>query len=294
MPLDSPFPYYGNKRTVADYVWKRLGNPNMFIEPFFGSGAVLRARPLVGAHEIANDSNGFVCNFWRSVKYHPKETAAAADLVIHETEIHSIQSDLVKRTARLVTLLEESPDNCDPIVAGRWAHGLCAWIGTSTFAATDTTPSRSRPGLTDTRGLNRAVDVEGWLTKLAHRFRRVRFACGDWSRVCSSDSVTTRFGTVGVFLDPPYFHETADGKKRNATLYGKHDCGAVAQDVQDWCRANGSRQGFRIALCGYEGEHESLGWECWRWKGAQANANSRRERIWFSPHCVQDSQGSLF
>lgn len=53
----------------------------------------------------------------------------------------------------------------------------------------------------------------------------------------------------------------------------------------------------RIALCGYEGEHAmSESWECVQWKarggyGSQsdnaARDNSHRERIWFSPHCLQ-------
>jgi hypothetical protein len=55
---------------------------------------------------------------------------------------------------------------------------------------------------------------------------------------------------------------------------------------------------MRIALCGYEGEHEMPpDWDCWAWKahgglaGRGNNAakdNCNRERIWFSPHCVSD------
>ncbi len=55
---------------------------------------------------------------------------------------------------------------------------------------------------------------------------------------------------------------------------------------------------MRLALCGYEGEHDNLerdfGWECVPWKaqGGYANRNKdnenkHRERIWFSPACIK-------
>ena len=59
---------------------------------------------------------------------------------------------------------------------------------------------------------------------------------------------------------------------------------------------------MRIALCGYDGEHEMpASWSVYEWNagegfGGQADersGNGRRERIWFSPACVDD-QPSLF
>jgi len=60
---------------------------------------------------------------------------------------------------------------------------------------------------------------------------------------------------------------------------------------------------LRIALCGYEGEgHEELeeiGWDVFYWtaNGGFANVNEdnknrHKERIWFSPHCINDSSGA--
>ena len=121
---------------------------------------------------------------------------------------------------------------------------------------------------------------------------------GDWSRVCGP-SVTRLIahGSIpcAVFLDPPYSHEI-----REATLYRKdNDCGAA---VREWAIENGSNPLLRIALCGYEGEHEMPGWSKHAWKtqggyGGQAeerNGNEKKERIWFSPHCLGTRQGSLF
>ena len=77
--------------------------------------------------------------------------------------------------------------------------------------------------------------------------------------------------STGVFLDPTYSQDE------------RADCYAVESDVsaavRQWAIDNGSNPLLRIALCGYDGEHEMpQGWDC---------DNSNRERIWFSPHCEQ-------
>lgn len=42
--LQSPYPYFGGKSRVADLVWARFGVVRNYVEPFFGSGALLLAR----------------------------------------------------------------------------------------------------------------------------------------------------------------------------------------------------------------------------------------------------------
>jgi DNA adenine methylase len=75
--------------------------------------------------------------------------------------------------------------------------------------------------------------------------------------------------------------------------------------VRAWALANGDNRLLRIALCGYAGEHDELvdaGWSTVAWKarggyGSQGDGrgreNATRERIWFSPHCLNGEQGDL-
>ena len=44
MGLQAPFPYFGGRSTIAHKVWSALGDVKMYMEPFFGSGAVLLNR----------------------------------------------------------------------------------------------------------------------------------------------------------------------------------------------------------------------------------------------------------
>ena len=43
MTLAAPFPYFGGKRRAAPIVWRALGDPSGYVEPFAGSAAVLLA-----------------------------------------------------------------------------------------------------------------------------------------------------------------------------------------------------------------------------------------------------------
>jgi hypothetical protein len=58
---------------------------------------------------------------------------------------------------------------------------------------------------------------------------------------------------------------------------------------------------LRIALFGYENEHEIPGWVIHRWNAGQGfggqakqrSQNGKREAVWLSPHCL-GSQASIF
>lgn len=60
---------------------------------------------------------------------------------------------------------------------------------------------------------------------------------------------------------------------------------------------------MRIALCGYDGEHEMPGWTAVPWKaqggyGSQGAGRGRdnavREVVWFSPGCLVSKTPGLF
>nr|WP_227026940.1 DNA adenine methylase [Corallococcus soli] len=137
--------------------------------------------------------------------------------------------------------------------------------------------------------------IGDWMQVLADRLRYVRVCCGDWSRILSPN-VTERIGVTGVLLDPPY----SDAAGRDPSIYAEEDL-QVAHRVREWALANGGNPRLRIALCGYEGEHEMpASWRCVAWKApggyaaARGNTeNALRERIWFSPHCLAPAEDPM-
>jgi hypothetical protein len=108
-------------------------------------------------------------------------------------------------------------------------------------------------------------------------------------------------GTLtGIFLDPPYNSDDAG----NDVYTGEHDP-ELPEHVRAWCIENGSNPLLRIALCGYDGDHDELlehGWTVESWKANKGyqkvkedgTHNGHRERIWFSPHCLKGKQQELF
>jgi len=52
--MKAPFPWFGGKSRVAHLVWDRFGNVPNYVEPFFGSGAVLLDRPHAPHTETIN------------------------------------------------------------------------------------------------------------------------------------------------------------------------------------------------------------------------------------------------
>jgi hypothetical protein len=99
-------------------------------------------------------------------------------------------------------------------------------------------------------------------------------------------------GLTAVFLDPPY----SDKAGRADGLYAS-DSTAVAHEVRAWCLENGDNPLLRIALCGYDTEHDMPdSWEAVPWKahggyGSQGEGtgrdNASREVVWFSPACLK-------
>ena len=139
------------------------------------------------------------------------------------------------------------------------------------------------------RGINRTEFIKSWFNDLSERLRDVRVASGDWERVVR-DSVTTRHGVTGLFLDPPYDKGSMD--------YGSGGMGiGISANVRSWCIENMSNPKLKIILCGHKGEHDELlshGWFTKSWKAGGGYAltesaieNYNSETIWCSPLCIE-------
>lgn len=378
--LRSPYPWFGGKSRAAHIVWPRFGNVINYIEPFFGSGAVLLNRPeeWPARVETVNDMDCYIANFWRAIQADPEGVAFYADQPVNETDLHARHLWLVESTRKRIRKIKANPDYYCVRTAGWWVWGQCLWIGSGWCSSdrqrrneyparqakrpnlangngtgtgvhrgslheqpqrlhsgrggrgvhrrwnaggrgggsgviaptllTNQIPSLSGDGsgshrgclsdgiLQETRlseGVLKSIGLYEYFEKLSIRLRRVRVCAGDWSRVVTP-AITTYIGTTAVFLDPPYSHARRE-------LCYSHD-NDVAPAVAKWAIANGDDPKFRIALCGYEGEHEMPDtWDCVSWKAGggysrteRGIANRDQERIWFSPHCVKSVQQSLF
>ena len=325
--LRAPFPWFGGKRRVAPVVWAAFGDVPNYVEPFAGSLAVLLGRPHEPKTETVNDRDCYLANFWRALQAEPEAVARWADTPVNEAEIEARHRWLVAQADFRERMMRD-PDYYDAKIAGWWVYGLCGWIGSGWCREATWTDGNAGRGVhrqlphmgNAGRGVHRQLphmgnagqgvhrqlphmggngdtgrgvhsasaraDLVGYLSTLAARLRRVRVACGDWKRVLG-DSCTWRHGTTGIFLDPPY-----DDGAIDYAVGGR----GISADVRAWAIEHGDDTRLRIALCGYEGEHDMPStWRVHAWKAAggfssqrsgDPNGNPHRERIWFSPGCL--------
>jgi hypothetical protein len=298
----SPFPWFGGKSRVADLVWQRFGNVPNYVEPFFGSGAVLLSRESSPGVETVNDKDCMVANFWRALQHDPEAVACCADSPVNEADQHARHLWLCSQE-EFRERMKVDPEFYDAKIAGWWVWGQCIWIGSGWCSVE--LPHLGNAG----RGVNRQLPHLGNAGTGVHRklphlgdagtgVHRKLPHLGDAGtgvaecisdrttgtllaymqelanrlrrvRVCCGDwsrilgpSVTFKHGVTGVFLDPPY----ADSAGRQESIYSS-DSLIVAHDVREWAMSNGENPMLRIALCGYEGEHSMpASWECIEWK----------------------------
>ena len=277
--MKAPFPWFGGKSRAADLIWDRFGNVPNYVEPFAGSLAVLLARPHVGSVETVNDLDCYLANFWRAVAVEPVAVAEWASWPVNEADILARHEWLLSRD-EFRQQMRTDAHFYDAKIAGWWVWGLCSWIGSGWCV-------QSAQQLPHLGNNGRGDALAAWFSALSARLSRVRVACGEWDRVLG-DSVTTKHGVTAVLLDPPY----DEGGHSVAYAAG----GNVSDAVRRWAIDNGENDLLRIALCGYEGEHDMpSSWESVAWKaqggyGSQSNGrgrdNAKRERIWFSPACL--------
>lgn len=304
----SPYPYFGGKSKIAPEVWKRLGDTANYVEPFFGSGAMLLSRPHAPQIETVNDKDGFISNFWRAVQAEPETVARYADYPVIESDLHARHAWLLGQRDSLTTRLEGNPDYYDAKVAGWWVWGMCAWIGSGFCSGNgpwqvvdgelmDTGGigvkrklihlgnagqgiNRQRVHLGDAgRGINRQRVTLGsakhGLEKyrngsLYHYFDLLRERMR-YVRVCSGDwkRVLGDSPTTKLGLTAIFLDPPYTHEGRDATLYN-HDHVSIASEVRDWAIARGDNPLLRIAYCGYEdGYVWPANWTRLRWKATK-------------------------
>ena len=316
--LAAPFPYFGGKSNACADVWAAFGDIDNYVEPFCGSAAMLLGAPYGKRVETINDADGFVANFWRAVSIDAEVVAESADWPCNENDLFARHSWLVRQTQSLIEILHADPDFYDAKIAGWWCWGACNWIGSGWCSGLGPwvhdgdriVDSRKLPHLSAGQGINRQLPhlgdagrginratasprgefIREWFALLQARLRDVRVTCGDWARVVK-DSVTTRHGLTGVFLDPPYTKGAMDYAAQGTG-------GAMADEVRVWAAANGANPLLRIVLCGHAGEHDALfehGWNTRTWTARKGYAlteeaveNSASETLWCSPYCVSE------
>lgn len=184
--LETPLPWYGGKGTLAADILRVLPPHETYIEPFFGGGAVLFAKPPA-KNELVNDIHGDVVDFFRVLRdtTSAKRLQEQLRLTPYSREEHRRckecleTNDAVERARRFFTRVRQS-FACED--GGAWARNFDA--------------KRTR--------VSEWCETVDRLHEIADRLRRVQIESRDFRELlpeCDLD------GTV-IYADPPYLAET--------------------------------------------------------------------------------------
>ena len=298
--LKAPFPYFGGKSQIADEVWRIFGHCDRYIEPFFGSGAMLWKRPdwKEGADEIVNDASCHIANVWRAIKHAPDKVADECDFPTNHAEFMARKKAIMDAEKEMADKIIANVDYYDARMAG-----FFIWCMSNSIRYNIINTSKERPHLASKEGIVTCVATNKayeWMKALSIRLAAVKVTCGDWSCPLNGKWQNSK-GTCAIFLDPPY-----GDTRRVKDLYMK-DSYDIAAKVLEWCKKRGNEKDLRIVLCGYDKEYDELlkmGWEKHSWStggglanigNAQGKENAKLERLWINPACIENQkQLSLF
>jgi DNA adenine methylase len=331
MTLFSPFPYFGGKRSVAADVWKRLGSPTQYIEPFCGSAAVLLAAPRPATLEVICDGSGFIANFWRAVKHQPETVAEAADYPVSHIDLGARHIWLMAQRERVGNALQDAEWPGDAKVAGWWMWGQCCWIGSGWCDWNRASPARQRCGdgrpaeaigkVPHAGNAGRGIQAVGQVPHVSNAGRGFQAvgqvphasnagrgslltsagrAAWDWLWLLSNriERVRVVHGDWTRCLNNHFGgNDTAlfldPPYRAYEKLYGVAD--PVADAVSEWASDNAH---LRIALCGHRGDYDLPGWDAVEWsRGRLTYGGSKTtdsECVWYSPACLPRETADLF
>ena len=242
----------GGKRRWAEKIWERLGNPDNYIEPFYGSGAVLLHRDKPCAREVISDISPHIVNFWRAVRAEPLDTALAADYPTYHDDLHARHKWLILWAREFGERVQSDESFYDTAAAGWWVWGICSWIGgaswcidrgdvavSNSIQKTIANPSSGggvqaqRVNIPRVQGRDLAEHIigsgtrlQGWFDLLSRRVADVRMINGDWKEALDQSLINSS-DTTAVLLDPPYKMD-----KRVASLY-QSDANKASDAVAD-------------------------------------------------------------
>jgi DNA adenine methylase len=187
--MKPPFRYYGGKGRLASWIVAMMPPHRSYIEPFFGAGAVLFAKPPA-KNELVNDLDGMVVNFYRILR------DRHADLVevLRHTPYARDEYNACK-----TGYLDTDVDDLER------ARRFFVNVNMS-FACTTGTASGFSSSMK--QGTNRARTTTYYvdrLHKIADRLTHVMFENHDAVKIIDTHGDADQ---ALIYCDPPYVHAT--------------------------------------------------------------------------------------
>lgn len=261
--------YPGAKWSLAEQIISRFPEHHSYLEPFFGSGAVLFNKPR--SHiETVNDLDGEVVNLFRCIREDPARLAREVYLAPYSREAYEASyeeepgEDPFRRALRFLT-------RCNQGYGFRTNEHRVGWKN-------------------DIQGRERAYAAEYWtelpeaLLQAAERLRGVQIECRPALEVIRRFN----FPNVLIYADPPYVLSSRSGGEKQY----RHEM--TDEDHMELLEALKDHRG-PVLLSGYDSplyDRMLAGWNKETLYTTDQLSRPRKECLWmnFDP----DGQERLF
>lgn len=182
--MKTPITYYGGKQQMLNHILPKIPEHKLYVEPFFGGGAVFFAKTPSEA-EIINDINHRLITFYRGLKYDFEALKEKVDETFHSRAQHKhsgVEYELGKE-----------------IISSPLSMAWAVWVQTNMSFG-----SQIGSGFGYDRGGKCALKLynkkNNFTEAYQERMKRVTIESYDVLKVIKAyDSPTTFF-----YLDPPY------------------------------------------------------------------------------------------
>ena len=248
--------YPGSKWSLANWIISFFPEHHSYVEPFFGSGAVLFNKPRSDI-ETVNDLDGNVVNLFECIRDHPEQLAQAIYYTpysrdAYETAFSDIPAGKIERALNFYIRLN-------------MGHGF-------------RTNGEKVGWKNDVQGRERSYASQDWcklpdkIMQAAERLRGVQIE----NRPAVDLIKRFNYENVLIYCDPPYVLETRHGKQYRCEMEDSEHIELLETLLQHKGKA---------VISGYESElYNSIlvGWEK-RYKIAYSQVCSKkREVIWMN------------
>lgn len=92
--LKTPIAYYGGKQRMVGHILPKIPSHDIYVEPFFGGGAIFFAKQQSKV-EIINDKNDHVVNFYRVLKNQNKALCREIEATLHSRSTQRLASSIL-------------------------------------------------------------------------------------------------------------------------------------------------------------------------------------------------------
>lgn len=260
--------YPGSKWNIAEQIVSMMPKHHSYVEPFFGSGAVLFNKAPSNIETI-NDLDDDVVNLFRCIKEDSEKLAK----LVTVTPFSRTEYEEAFKNSQIITEPFEKAVN---FLTKCWqGHGF-------------RTNGYKNGWKNDVQGRERSYSLwnwyrlPGWIMEIAERLRTVQIE----NRPAIEVIQRFNFSNVFMYIDPPYLLATRRGKQY------KHEMSDAEHEELLIIILQSDAQ---IIISGYESDMYNDYLKGWNKKTFQSNAEyglKRDEVIWFN--FETDKQMNLF